>query len=508
MKPVNTAIITEDSSIPERLQAELGEKGYHFHHYSDTENFATISEEKEFDLIIFDDRLFSIFKDSPDYSHLMKTENVILYRPNQTAEHKMEFLKDGGWMISEGNLSEEKLHFYLEQVRELEHTIKPAIYSKNILVTSLSQNKLFDLLFNAFLEKKTIEIFVLGEVKNGRIIVHEGEIILAELGSSDDFEALIRMFLFKRGIIRVIPYYGELISHKILPSLIATNLESTFQTNFINQWIFGNFKQDMETARFVWTGNQKHVFKSHYEKKLSVFLKQPRLFSQIVEFIDEAPITILEILDQLFNNNAISVEQQQPTITEVKKTKPVPQISHEELLRKKLELTEESKVARLLMLGLPGSGKKELISLLKGKGAEVKAVRNIEFSKIALTDEFHLQIIGMEIDDSVMGILETLSGKMHGYIFLIDASKPDRFEYTNYLINLFLTRYDLPAVIVLTNAKNLADDAIRKIMDMFIFSAPVKFIHQEIDQLDDPWDILEYMEKVKGKDEESDSDAP
>ncbi len=228
---------------------------------------------------------------------------------------------------------------------------------------------------------------------------------------------------------------------------------------------------------------------------MSTFLSVPRHLSQIIELIDEMPIQLLELLMKLAELGVIDVYREE--VTEEEPTEIIPPATREDLIRSKLELPKDARSARLLILGLPASGKNEFIALLKGKGAEIKNVHNIEFSKIKITENLELQLFGMEIDDSVIKFLDALADKMSGYIFMIDATKVDRFEYTNYLINLFLSRYNLPALVVLSNTSHLAEDAIQVIMKKFQFVKPVKFVNLEIADIADPWKVIELMEKFE-----------
>lgn len=500
MKPTTIALIIENNDRISKLKSVLSPETFNVHIFEDLEEFFTILENIDFDIIILDDVFFSNAKESKRFSRLLKTENVILLSPEEEAQNKFSFLENGGWMIAEQSYWKEKLLFYLNQVNTLESTLKPAIYSKNVFVSLLSQNSLHEILFNAFLEKKSIEIFVLGEVKNGRIIIQEGEIISVDFGNSDDFEALIRLLLLQKGLVRVIPFYGTFASYKVLPTLIAMHVESEFQENLIQKWIEDSFQSDLQSARFRWKESKKHVFKSHNEKKLAAFLSEPRSFSQIIELIDEMPIRVLEMLMTLVNEGRVIVTGPK------EKEEKVSSLSDDEkkaLIINKLELDQDAKTARLLILGLPASGKNEFIALLKGKGAEIKNVHNVEFSKIKITQDFELHLFGMEIDDQVLSVLDFLADKMNGYIFMIDATKVDRFEYTNYLINLFLNNYNVPALVVLSNTSHLAEDAIKSIMKKFQFVKPVPFVNMEITDLAYPWSVIEKMSRYE---EEFDSE--
>jgi hypothetical protein len=373
MRKIQTAYISTNSGLLKELSGQIGDH-IEFFQFKDTDHFFGVLEDQEFDVILIDDSIFESIAQSSQFKRMMKTENVILFTNQKTATRKKEFLEDGGWMIAEGEFWKQKLAFYLEQTNHLESVIKPAIYSRNILVTSLMQNSLHDILFNAFLERKSVEVFLLGEVKNGRIIIQDGEVILAEFGSSDDFEALVRMMLLQKGIVRVIPFYGQATSYKVLPTLIAIHLESEFQKNMIENWLKTSFQSDADHIQFIWHGKKQHVFKSHNEKKLSTFLSVPRHLSQIIELIDEMPIQLLELLMKLAELGVIDVYREE--VTEEEPTEIIPPATREDLIRSKLELPKDARSARLLILGLPASGKNEFIALLKGKGAEIKNVDN------------------------------------------------------------------------------------------------------------------------------------
>ena len=62
-----------------------------------------------------------------------------------------------------------------------------------------------------------------------------------------------------------------------------------------------------------------------------------------------------------------------------------------------------------------------------------------------------------------MEIVEKLSEGLLGYIFLIDAEKPDEFEYTSYIINHLTSMFDVPWTIAVTNIDAKDTRLLRKI---------------------------------------------
>lgn len=490
MQTIHLACFSGNKNTIDEILSYFPSESYQFDFFDQVGKFGLILEEKDYDLILLDDQTFPLEAEKAFLKKILQTENVVLFRIGGKSGGKMVFLKNGGWMIAEGEFWKERLQFYLQQIPFLESHLKPAIYSRNVMVSSLNQQPLREILFNTFLEKKSIELFVLGEVKNGRIVIQDGEVILAEFGSSDDVESLIRLLMLRKGIVRIIPYNGKSNSFKILPSIPAFNAESAFQEKLFLEWLQGFTPQASLYTSLVWKDSSIPMFTSHNEKKLAFFLKEPREISQLIEFMDTMPLQLLEMVMHMWNAGSLEIVQEKAEQREVASVSPDERI---QWLKELLQLPAEAQLARLMIFGLPASGKNEFIAMLRGKGAEVRKVHRLDFSRVPIGSGFELHLFGLEIEDSSLQYIQTFGQKMHGYIFMIDATRTDRFEYTNYLINVFLNSFRVPSLVVLSNTQYLASDAVEQIMKKFTFVREVPFIHLDITQLADPWTVVKYL---------------
>jgi len=115
-------------------------------------------------------------------------------------------------------------------------------------------------------------------------------------------------------------------------------------------------------------------------------------------------------------------------------------------------------------LGSNTCGKTDFIrNFNQGSHSGVRTNQDLDFTRIDLAANFHLQVFGIVFDKRLMDIVEKLSEGLLGYIFLIDAEKPDELEYTNYIINHLTSIFDVPWTIALTNIDTKDSKLLKKI---------------------------------------------
>ena len=132
-------------------------------------------------------------------------------------------------------------------------------------------------------------------------------------------------------------------------------------------------------------------------------------------------------------------------------------------LRKILNARELTS-GKLMILGSNTCGETDFIrNFNQGSHSGVRTNQDLDFTKIDLASNFYLQVFGIVLDKRLMEIVEKLSEGLLGYIFLIDAEKPDEFEYTSYIINHLTSMFDVPWTIAVTNIDAKDTRLLRKI---------------------------------------------
>lgn len=501
MRPLFIAIISAQHEEFDKTKELLENKYFDFTYFDDLKSLLKDMEEKEFDIVVIDDKNFTKNINDPSIDKLIIDDNVLLYSGNDSYQNKKEFFIKGGWMSAVGQLANERFLFFLNQMLQFENQIIPTIRKKNLFVGDMINFSLKELLISAFMENKSFEIFVISEHQYGKVFIQNGTLMGASWGKSKDIEALVRMFFLNNGKIRVVPPRRNFDMANTMPTLMGVIHEYEFQKQMFNEWLQKNSKLTINNTKITWKEKSTYVFNSHDEKILVEKLSSGLSIEAVISLVDLMPLKTLEILHHFEDAGNITFSAIEGVADD---QAGILQITNKEVfIKEKFKLSEDAKSARLLVFGHISSGKIQFVSMLEGKGIQKKSVRNLESLRIEINDKFNLNVLGLSLESDIMPAIEMIGDKMDAFIFFIDATQPDNFEYINYLINLILNNYQLPSVFVLSNTQHLDEDAIELIKTKFKFKKEVKFISINIEKLNDPWYLINEIEFIEEKSEES-----
>ncbi len=501
MRPLFVAILAKEKKIFESLLHTLEEKYFDFNYFPEIKTFFEEIEKQEYDLIVLNEDIYNENSTNVKLAEVINEENVILYSTNDEYKHKQTFFDSGGWRSAVGYLAEKRLLFFLQQMLHLENSIIPSIRRNNLFVGDLVNFSLKNLLFSSFMEKKSFQIFVISEYQHGKIFVIDGQLREAVWGKSKDIEAVMRMLFLQSGKIRVVQPRRDFEPIQNLPTILSIIHEFEFQKNMFNNWLQETKQLQLNSASLKWKQIPNYVFKNHIEQHMAESLKKPLPLETVIAMVDLMPLKTMELLHTLddegvlqFSTSELSGQSAGGFLNIEDKTA---------WLIEKLQLPEDMKSGRLLALGYNASGKSKFVSMLEGKGIQKKSVKNLETAKIEVSPEFTLHILGLSLEQDIVPVMDMLGDKINGFIFFVNCTQPDKFEYINYLINLFLNNYNVPALIALTHANHLDESGIETIKKKFSFSATLKFITLDMDKIADPWILIDELEPPVEKEEKN-----
>jgi signal recognition particle receptor subunit beta len=107
----------------------------------------------------------------------------------------------------------------------------------------------------------------------------------------------------------------------------------------------------------------------------------------------------------------------------------------------------------------------------------------LDYTRIDLDGYFSLNVFGVSLDQKLKDSIQKVSQGLLGYIILINAKKPENFEYANYIIGFLKDTYTAPWTVVITNTDD--DELFNKVEAKIKIPENRDLIPCDISQKDD-----------------------
>lgn len=148
---------------------------------------------------------------------------------------------------------------------------------------------------------------------------------------------------------------------------------------------------------------------------------------------------------------------------------------HEDTIQMKENLgIEDKKNAKLFVLSMQQEAKADFIGQIAKTRSAVRSQKNFDVAQIRFDSHLEIFIIGMILTQTSVDMIESISEGLNGYIFLIDGSQTEQFEYYNYLMNQVLNIRSAPAVMAVSHLT--ADIDLLNIRSKFYTPAPLNWM--------------------------------
>jgi signal recognition particle receptor subunit beta len=381
----------------------------------------------------------------------------ILFDVPQDAKKRLAFYKMGTYRILDTSFKEEEV-FYIcnnllkKQDRDL--TRDESRFSGNLQDLSLAE------LINRFgKEKQSGVLKIQTPFSSGRVFFNKGHIEDASTGYRKGEEAVIYMLTWNVGRFAMRRTTVKNGKHRIKLSNIALLLMGeNIRSEFYNK--IKKLANLSTRVRVIHQGDLLSTIKDTAQKN---FFKKLTEFKKIHDILEISPYGILDTIDHLLilkEKHYLEVEKGIEEIEDLAIEEKVEKsglaeslltMEDSNVLRKKLN-AQELNNGKLIIIGTNTCGKTDFIrQFAQGGISGVRSNQDLDFSKVELDQDFSLLVFGISIDKRLTSIMEKLSEELVGYIFLIDAMKPDQFEFTNYILNHLTATYLVPIAIAITN---------------------------------------------------------
>ena len=302
---------------------------------------------------------------------------------------------------------------------------------------------------------------------SGKIIFHQGSIDDAVSGYHYGEEAVLFMLTWSDGFFAMRKCPIKSPKHKVQLSNIGLLLHGESVRNSYKD-IVRKIGHTAVSIKLINRGDVLPHLKNDYYKTVTDKLAN---FTILQEVLAYSQINFIELanwlLDLKIKNNleirddsGIDVDSL-PELESESKSGLVEHLlgaKEVEYLREILH-AEEFSMGKMLILATDVMDKTNFIHIFnQGDRSPIRTNKELDYTRIDLDDYFSLNIFGVSLDQKLKDSIQKVSQGLLGYIILINAQKPENFEYANYIISFLNESYSVPWTIAITNTAD--DDAL------------------------------------------------
>lgn len=316
-----------------------------------------------------------------------------------------------------------------------------------------------EVLQNAMQEKKNLILKIRYQDRDVKIRTFLGHIVDAVTARLTQEDAVLKAMTFPGGS-SIIRGYQKLEERAALPaSTLAILSEARFLQQRARKFL-ESFAGGAANPEFRVAAPQRAAGLPEDRQQVLELLQPYPAFQDILL---NSPLPVLKTVSALADLAARGVIAHKGEAAAVETF----QLQDIEYIRNTL-LSEGARSGNLIILGMPESGRTELVRTLAGfqKGA-IKSLHSLDFVRIPLQGNFTLTVFGVSTDQNLLAVLEKVSPGMIAGILLVDYRQKDQYEFLNYLFSRIIHLYPVPFVVGLTNVKGDAVKAVKEVRKNF-----------------------------------------
>lgn len=327
---------------------------------------------------------------------------------------------------------------------------------------SLSDFSLAELINSFGKEKRTGVLKIQTGFSAGKIYFNKGEIDDAHTGFRKADEAVIYMLCWPSGHFSMQPVALKTPRHRVQLSNIGILLHGeTVRQHFLNKLkTIGSIQAEIRVI------NQGDILSKTKDGKYKSFIKKLNQFTRLSDILESSPFGILDTLNHVVDlrkENYLDLKIHKddfdlPSVFEKHESSGLAEkiFTQEDIETLQQRLGAESLIAgKLIVLGTNTCRKTDFIrQMSQGIISDLKSNQDLDYAKVELTAKFTLHVFGIPLDRKLAHVVDKLSEGLLGYIILIDAQRPDEFEYTNYITNNLIAPHNVAISMAITNIDN------------------------------------------------------
>jgi signal recognition particle receptor subunit beta len=453
-------LINEDDK--EQLFSLFEDRGMHPEISTSIEQAETLLKKEKIPLFVLcysqivnanRDTVISLFK------HAQQSKFLIFNVPYD-ARRRLAFYKMGAYRIFDSEYDITDIAALSKNILDKQKVRKNIDESR--FSGSLSDFSLAELINSFGKEKRTGVLKIQTVFGAGRIYFNNGEIDDAYTGFRKEDEAVLYMLCWPTGRFSMQPAVSTTPRHRVQLSNIGLLLSGeTIRQQFLNQLkTIGSIQAEIRVI------NQGDILTKTKDGKYKSLIKKLTQFTKLSDVLESSPFGIMDTLNYIINlrnDNHLDLKIHKddfdlPAVYEKQESSGLVEqlLSPQEIETLRTKIGAESlTVGKLIILGTNTCRKTDFIrQMSQGSMGNMRSNQDLDYAKVELTSDFALQAFGIPLDRKITGIVERLSEGLLGYIILIDAQRPDEFEYTNYIVNNLISMHNVAFSLAITNISN------------------------------------------------------
>jgi len=445
------------------------------------------------------------------FQNLHQAQTVV-YNVPENANRRLAFYDLGALRVYDTSYSLEEVHFSLrwlinalsaEQQNE-------GLYSRGRL-EDLSVTNLILLLGR---ENRTGVLRLLSNNNSGKIYFFDGNVDAAQVGPHQQMAAVLHMLLWGKG------------------TFIFSGSDHMAQETTINLSNYGLIilaeeyrKKLRENLQAL--GSEKSVLRVRnvgdlmlsdvdIKKDFIERIRRPHTLTDILEnpyytsFETAEKLVLLKQKGFLAVNHPIEhvLETSASAVEEKASAQLAVELSPEKIneLRSNLNIDAQQSSAKIIVLYSPQSEKSDMVKLFIPAMMETPAKAFRGVTQLSLAADCTIYLLGVAIEQKSLDFILNLGlNEFDGYLFLIDATQGERFEYISYVMNRLLSGRALPAVAAVNGLDE--QETPEKIERQFIVSGKINWIVCPQEQKQALSEVLGALKRPVEKEQEQTAEA-
>lgn len=476
-------IIDTSAERAEMIKEKLGKNDNQIEIFSAVEQLSSPSEQNVADLLI---ACHPLPETGTQSRILFEKIPTIIFAGEMEIEEKLGYYRQGvRRVIVEDDNLESQVAAAAKILIFRSHQLR-LIRQQSLSQGTLQSFPLSEILRNALFEKKNLVIKLQKNGWSAKLRVYQGHLLDAIAGELSGGDALSKALRLKSGNFTVVHYEKEVEHASISTSLLGLLADSRFEENEVERFLvgIGSINPQFELSAI---DDLKNL--SEEEIKFTETIAQYPDFEDIMLYSPFSGRDTIEYITALMQKNIIQL------VGEGKEIATFQAGDYDRLVEE--FFSEETHEGKLIVFGLPGSGKSKLVRKIAGRDQDqIKSIQSLDFTRVKLKDNRALTVFGISIEEDFQPVLEKISEGMLGFVFLVDCNRPDAIEYSKYLLQQMMMTYSVPFSVGLTNMDKNDSDAVDVFRQKLDLPEGIEALPVELDSMPDLRQLLFNCRKV------------
>lgn len=419
------------------------------------------------------------------------SQKILVYAVPNDATKIIAFYKLGAYRVLDESFESEEIVEYVNNLYNLHNS--NGKHEETRFSGSLSDFSLADLINSFGRDKVSGVLRVYTPYCSGKIIFNKGNIDDAVSGFHYGEEAALFMLTWSDGFFAMRKCPIKSPKHKVQLSNIGLLLHSESVRNSY-QNILKKIGHAGVSIKLVNKGDVLAQLKNEYYKMVAKRIVNFTILQDVLAYSQINFIELANWILELKNNNNLDIRDDSgidvDSLPELELQQKSGLVEHllgakeVDYLREILH-AEEVSTGKLLILATDVMDKTNFINIFnRGDSTPVRTNRELDYTRIILDDYFSLNVFGVSLDQKLKDSIQKVSQGLLGYIILINAQKPENFEYANYIISFLNDTYKVPWTVAITNTGD-DDNLFNKVESKIKIPENRDLIPCEISQKDD-----------------------